>query len=99
MYTLEVRVDNLKSVELGNAILDTVIKLSECYGAITSGGVSESVDWDTERAVILDALTLVQEQNSSDEKSKTRTPTRQNSRRNQARRKTNGLGHRTRRQP
>lgn len=67
MYTLELRVDNLQSLEQGNAILDTVIKLAECFGAITSGGVSEAVSWQVERDAILDALDLVQEQDAHED--------------------------------
>ncbi len=61
MYTLEIRVDNLQSLEQGNLILDAALKLAEQYGAMASGGVSEAVSWETERAAILDALELVEQ--------------------------------------
>lgn len=68
MYTLEIRIENIATLEQANTLQELIVKLAELVGGMASGGVGESVPWKVERAAILEAVDIVDEQEAAHEK-------------------------------
>jgi hypothetical protein len=59
MYTLEIRIESIPSLEQANTLQDVIVRLAELVGGMASGGVEEAVPWEVERAAILEAVDLL----------------------------------------
>ncbi|MBI4673743.1 MAG: hypothetical protein HY741_19005 [Chloroflexi bacterium] len=62
MYTLEIRIENIATLEQANTLQEIIVGLAELVGGMASGGVGEAVPWNVERAAILEAVDIVDEQ-------------------------------------
>ena len=68
MYTLEIRIENIASLEQANTLQEVIVKLAELVGGMATGGAGESVPREVERAAILEAVDIVDEKEAAHEK-------------------------------